>query len=273
MMRLSKIVFSLFGILLFLNTSAQVLNVDSIKFKEKFVFTNYIKLKDTNISVENLTGKFVPSKNPNFIEADTEYAKYPLIYIREEVYIAFIKMFYAALNDTINLKIVSCFRNFDTQRFIWENKWRGEKKVNEKVYASNIKDPTERAKLILTSSSMPGTSRHHWGTDIDINSVEVKYWDTKDGRKVYAWLKKNAIRFGFCQPYCSSDFNTCLGYDDELWHWSFIPLSQIYMRQYGCKVKYSDIKGFSGSETAPKLKIIENYILNINMDCYFKVKY
>jgi len=271
-MKFSKVILFFIFLIDFYNTNSQVLNIDSLKFKEKFVFTNYIKLKDTNISVENLTGKFLPKNNPNFVEADTEYAKYPLIFIREEVYIAFIKMFYAALNDTVNLKIVSCFRNFDTQRIIWESKWKGEKKVNEKVYASTIKDPVERAKLILSSSSMPGTSRHHWGTDIDINSVEVKYWDTKEGKRVYNWMKKNAIRFGFCQPYNLITSNY-FGYDEELWHWSFVPLSQIYMRQYQTKVKYSDIKGFSGFETALELNIIKNYILNINMDCFFKVKY
>ena len=248
-------------------------NEDSIRFKDKYVFINFVKLKDTNISVANLTGKIKPSSDPNFVEADPEYAKYPLIFIREEVYIAFIKMFYAALHDCINLSIVSGFRNFDSQRLIWETKWKGEKKVNEKLNASNITDPLERASLILLSSAMPGTSRHHWGTDIDINSVEIDYWKTQKGIKVYKWLQKNALKFGFCQPYNNLDSERKIGYQDELWHWSFVPLSLVYMRQYKQKVKHSDINGFPASDLAEKLSVIENYVLIISTDCFFCVKY
>lgn len=248
-------------------------NIDSVRFKNKYVFINFVRLKDTNISVANLIGKIKPSQDPNFVEADPEYALYPQIFLREEVYIAFIKMFYAALKDSINLSIVSGFRNFDNQRLIWETKWKGEKKVNETTNANRISDPFERASLILSSSAMPGTSRHHWGTDIDINSVEVAYWKTQKGAKVYNWLKNNALKFGFCQPYSELDSVRKIGYQDELWHWSFVPLSQVYMRQYRLKVKYSDIKGFSASELAEKLSVIEKYVLNISMDCYFCVKY
>lgn len=272
---LKKVLLAFLFLLAFESPFAQNdnLNQDSLRFKDQYVFINFVKLKDTNISVANLTGKIKPSSDPNFVEADPEYAKYPLIFIREEVYIAFIKMFYAALKDSVNLSIVSGFRNFDSQRMIWENKWKGEKKVNEKQNANRITDPVERANLILSSSAMPGTSRHHWGTDIDINSVEVEYWETRNGKKVYKWLQQNALKFGFCQPYNNFGKTRKVGYQDELWHWSFVPLSQVYMRQYKQKVKYSDINGFSASNIAEKLSVIDNYVLNISTDCFFCVKY
>ncbi|MFM9004881.1 MAG: D-alanyl-D-alanine carboxypeptidase family protein [Flavobacteriales bacterium] len=37
-------------------------------------------------------------------------------------------------------------------------------------------------------SSMPGTSRHHWGTDIDLNSVEPSYFLSGKGLLIYQWL-------------------------------------------------------------------------------------
>lgn len=54
-------------------------------------------------------------------------------------------------------------------------------------------------------SSMPTTSRHHWGTDMDINSVEPEYFESGQGLLEYNWLKANAHKFGFCQPYSPKD--------------------------------------------------------------------
>ena len=48
---------------------------------------------------------------------------------------------------------------------------------------------------------MPATSRHHWGTDMDINSVEDDYFKDGKGKKVYRWLVENASKYGFCQVY------------------------------------------------------------------------
>ena len=60
-------------------------------------------------------------------------------------------------------------------------------------------DSLKAAKTILLYSSMPTTSRHHWGTDMDINSLENSYFASGQGLKEYTWLKKNAAKFGFCQ--------------------------------------------------------------------------
>ena len=124
---------------------------------------------------------------------------------------------------------------------------------------SNLK---ERARLILLYSSMPGTSRHHWGTDMDLNALENSYFDSGDGLKAYQWLTAHAVEFGFCQPYTSKR-NGRTGYEEEKWHWSYLPLSSELLTSYVNLVKYSDIKGFNGSETASKLKAIQNYVQGI----------
>ena len=61
----------------------------------------------------------------------------------------------------------------------------------------------DKAIDILTYSSMPGTSRHHWGTDIDFNSLENSYFDAGDGLKVYEFLKRCGEELGFMQVYTS----------------------------------------------------------------------
>ena len=113
---------------------------------------------------------------------------------------------------------------------------------------------------------MPGTSRHHWGTDIDINSTEVEYFKTPQGIREYEWLTQNASKFGFCQPFNSTD-SLKNSYQTEKWHWSYVPLSTVFLRAYGKKVDYSYLKGFSGCETATKLDVIKNYVLDVNTDC------
>jgi LAS superfamily LD-carboxypeptidase LdcB len=114
---------------------------------------------------------------------------------------------------------------------------------------------------------MPGTSRHHWGTDVDLNSMDPKYFDTEAGKKIYDWLKTNASAYGFGQPYCAKGADRATGYEEEKWHWSYLPIARQCTDAYQRKVKYSDITGFSGSETAEELKVIEDYVMGINKSC------
>jgi len=221
---------------------------------------------DTNVTSEFLTGKFDPAKDKKFDKVDPEYANRNDLYLLVDTYKAFMKMFYAAQKDGIKLFIISATRNFSYQKGIWEQKWNGGKLVDGKNLATTIKDPVKRAETILKYSSMPGTSRHHWGTDVDLNSMDVKYFETPPGNKVYDWLLKNANKYGFCQPFNSKNKRTN-GYEEEKWHWSFVPLSSIFLRAYQRKVDYTNITGFAGYETAEKLEVIKNYVLAINLDC------
>ncbi len=234
--------------------------------KENFMTVDTAE-KDTSVNVEFLTGKFDPAKEKSFTECDLEYANRTGIFIQEETYKAFIKMFYAAKNDGVQLKIISGVRNFRYQKSIWEQKWNGGRLVEGKNLATVVKDPVERARIILKYSSMPGTSRHHWGTDVDINSVENRYFETAAGKKTYEWLCQNAYKFGFCQPFIALGEKRKNGYQEEKWHWSYMPLAKIYLKQYQEKVTYENITGFAGSLTAKELNVIENYVMSINGDC------
>lgn len=107
----------------------------------------------------------------------------------------------AALKDSVQLVIISATRNFEAQKGIWEAKWTGERLVNDADISKTIPDPRQRALKILEYSSMPGSSRHHWGTDIDLNDLSDAHFQTGKGKKVYDWLRTHAQKFGFCQPY------------------------------------------------------------------------
>ena len=51
-------------------------------------------------------------------------------------------------------------------------------------------DSISAVKEIMKYSSMPSTSRHHWGTDIDLNSLENSYFEKGEGKKYsIGWLQ------------------------------------------------------------------------------------
>jgi LAS superfamily LD-carboxypeptidase LdcB len=167
----------------------------------------------------------------------------------------------------IVIKIASGTRNFNYQKSIWENKWNGKTLVDDKNLSTEIPDGVERFKKILEYSAAPGTSRHHWGTDIDINGITPGYFYTKEGKASYDWLVKNAPRFGFCQSY--NEKNSRLnGYNEERWHWSYIPTARIFMEEYKKLVKEEDINGFLGDSYVKDLDLINNYVLSINPECF-----
>ena len=175
------------------------------------------------------------------------------IYLNKEVYLAFLKMLDHAKSDGIHLKIISGTRNFDEQKAIWERKWKKYKNL----------EPLARAKKILEYSSMPSTSRHHWGTDIDLNSFTNSYFEKGQGKKEYEWLLKHANSYGFYQVYTDKTSGR-KGYNLERWHWSYMPLASKYLSYYNKYVSYSDIVGFDGSDLAEQLLSITNYVNGIS---------
>ena len=113
---------------------------------------------------------------------------------------------------------------------------------------------------------MPSASRHYWGTDVDLNNINSSYWDQTNGKKEFAWLSVNAATFGFCQVY-SSDRQT--GYNEEKWHWSYMPLAKTFASNYKQIITNQVIArtGFKGADTAVELNFIEDYVLGINPKC------
>ena len=175
-------------------------------------------------------------------------------------------MFLAAQKEGHTLIIKSATRNFDYQKGIWERKWTGKTLLEGGINGADMVNPEARARKILLYSSMPGTSRHHWGTDIDLNSFNNDYFKKGAGVKLYQWMLKNASSFGFCQPY-SNKVDGRTGYEEECWHWSYLPISELLTEYSRANLKNEMIQGFSGSETALKVDMVNNYVLGINTEC------
>ncbi|MCC6834375.1 MAG: M15 family metallopeptidase [Cytophagales bacterium] len=224
------------------------------------VFAFTLGAKAQQVDKNYLLGKFDPATHPQFIKLSDEHTRGSArgAYLRKETYEAFVKMSEAALKDSVKLVIISATRNFDSQKRIWENKWNGKVQVEGKDLTT-VHDPKERARLILLYSSMPSTSRHHWGTDMDLNNLNNKFFDSGEGLKIYTWLKAHGAEYGFCQPYTTKEGGRT-GYEEERWHWSYLPLSGEFLNQYKKEVTYKDITGFEGSEVAKPMEVIRNYV-------------
>jgi LAS superfamily LD-carboxypeptidase LdcB len=215
-----------------------------------------------------LTGHFNPAEHPDFVLIDTMHADRAGLYLHKRTYAAFVDMYEAAMQDGIQLQIRSATRNFNTQKYIWERKWTGETTIeNGKNASTAYPDPGTRATMILKYSSMPGTSRHHWGTDIDLNSFENSWFESGPGLDIYNWLTEHAASFGFCQPYSQKSPERPHGYEEERWHWSYMPLSQPLTKIAADSLKAEMISGFLGSDVAVKLNVVERYVLGISADC------
>lgn len=232
----------------------QVESSNSVKIEK------IVEVKEPAITKSFLLGIISFSKSDLFVELEKQYHTKSKMYLEKETASAFKRMYKAAKLDGINLKIVSGARNYYSQKSIWERKF----KKNEQAGMS----PIENAKKILLYSSMPSTSRHHWGTDIDINSLEPSYFEYGRGKIEYDWLVKNGAKFGFCQTYSDFDKNDrSSGYQEESWHWTYMPKSKKFLAEYNKTVGYEDINGFLGSELAEQLGMIENYVNGISSDC------
>lgn len=214
------------------------------------------------IEIKNrLLGKFSPESDADFVPVPLSQCDDTGHYLLNEVLIAFQSMHQKAQDDGVRLEIISSTRNFDRQKRIWEKKWNSE--AFQYHDSGKMLNDMEKARKILQYSAMPGTSRHHWGTDFDLNSVEPEYFETSEGLELFEWLKSNASGFGFYQPYTPKDENRPLGYEHEPWHWSYLPLSKGYLKLYQEIIDFEDIIGFEGDFLVQSLNMIEQYVKGI----------
>lgn len=215
-----------------------------------------------------VTGRFNPSQSDLFV--NLKNTDIPCDgkshYLRKEAAQALalmIRDFRSAYPDA-RLWITSSTRSFYDQKHIWEAKWYGRRLVNGKKLNQAVKSPLERGKAILAYSSMPGTSRHHWGTDVDFNVLTDKYYTSGKGRTLYRWLKENGSKYGFCQPY---NEGRSKGYLEEKWHWSYTPLSAKFLRDWNglySEMRFSE-KDFAGAAVCWHLS--QEYVNAVNLGC------
>lgn len=223
--------------------------------------------QDTTHSLSYIMGQFDPSSHPLFSEIEVKYADRTGMYMRTEAYLSFQKMWTHATQDGLKLVIRSATRNFDYQKGIWERKWTGQTGLSDGTKATDLSDPTQRALKILLYSSMPGTSRHHWGTDIDLNSFENKWFESGEGLKLYNWMLAHADTYGFCQVYTAKGNHRPHGYEEEKWHWSYKPLSEPLTKYAEANLQDDMIQNFKGAEVTERISVVQKYVLGIDPKC------
>jgi D-alanyl-D-alanine carboxypeptidase len=242
----------------------------SLGKEEPAMPTSVSAMRDTLTQAQRhyLTGKFLLDTHAAFVHIAPQHASGAGMYMRADAYAAFTAMYEAAYAEGISLRIVSAGRNFERQKQIWEAKWTGARLVEGGVHlAKEVPNPTERALRILRYSSMPGTSRHHWGTDIDLNHLENEWFEYGDGLRIYTWLQQHAPSYGYCQPYTHKGDHRPHGYEEEKWHWTYMPVSQPLTELAARHLRDEDISGFLGDETAIEIGVVAKYILGIDPSC------
>lgn len=150
---------------------------------------------------------------------------------------SFLAMRDAAAREGIDLVAASGFRDFDRQLAIWNGKWCGERPLLDragKPIDPGSLDDGARVDAILYWSALPGGSRHHWGSDVDVidaaavpegyrvELVPEEYARGGVFERITPWLDANMARFGFYRPYGLARG----GAGAEPWHLSYWPVAQ-----------------------------------------------
>ena len=161
----------------------------------------------------------------------------PRCAVHEHVAAPFLNLRRAALADGFDLVPVSSFRDFSRQLSIWNAKFSGQKPMLDaagQTLETQDLSPRERIEAILLWSALPGASRHHWGTDIDLadgNASPPGYRPRLTPEEfapagpfapLAEWLEVNAARFGFFRPFRG----VLSGFQAEPWHFSFAPVAE-----------------------------------------------
>ena len=152
-----------------------------------------------------------------------------------------------ATDAGFDLKLCSGFRSFERQVHIWNSKLSGLRPVLDAdgaVIDLDTLSPWQQIQALLRWSALPGASRHHWGTDMDIydakampDSYQIQLIPAEvEGQGIFAamhnWLDSELEHFGFYRPY-AIDLG---GIAPERWHISYRPLADNYAVQLTTEV-------------------------------------
>ncbi|MCD8547586.1 MAG: M15 family metallopeptidase [Aeromonadaceae bacterium] len=152
----------------------------------------------------------------------------------------------AARAEGLEIAIASAYRNFDRQCQIWNAKFDGRRPVlDEAERPLDLRELSDEQKVwaILRWSALPGTSRHHWGTDLDIYAPALlppgqtlqltcaEYAPDGYFAPLTSWLDHHLAEFGFERPYRHGRADNPGGVADEPWHISFLAEARRFEQQ------------------------------------------
>jgi hypothetical protein len=103
--------------------------------------------------------------------------------------------------------------------------WDPDKDSHRSVWVSLTSE--ERQIEILRTSTAPGVSRHHLGSDADFFDTTPQDWaDGGPEAANYTWLRANAAHYGFLQTYTAESAKAKPAISEERWHFSYAPVSE-----------------------------------------------
>ena len=166
--------------------------------------------------------------------------------LQRETWEAFDALQSAAAAEGFDLQVASGFRSFDRQLAIWNAKARGERPVHDDdgrpVDVASL-DDGQKLEAILRFSALPGGSRHHWGSDLDVYDAAAlpqgyqlqltpaEVADDGIMGPLHRWLDGQLDeQTGFFRPYASDRGGVAV----ERWHLSYAPLAR------GCAAELSE---------------------------------
>jgi len=153
---------------------------------------------------------------------------------------AWLKLRKKASSAGFDLRVASGFRSFARQQKIWNEKLLGQRPVlDDKGIQLDLSKLNEKSRLeaVLRFSALPGASRHHWGTDIDVydglaipdvSAVQLVPDETISGgvfALLHEWLDEQFSKsegYGFFRPYDKDRGGVAI----ERWHLSYAPVAR-----------------------------------------------
>ena len=157
---------------------------------------------------------------------------------------------------SLDFNIVSAVRSAGYQQYLWNRKFDS--------YASTPGySRTDALFATLEMSALPSASRHHWGTDVDFNSVETE--DFLPGARYHSfseYMKVYARIFGLCLPYNEGRDQ---GFQPEAWHWSERVSAAAMMRMW-LRDPPAPPSTVHGLDVLPE-DVAPTYVRAINTDC------
>jgi LAS superfamily LD-carboxypeptidase LdcB len=150
-----------------------------------------------------------------------------------------------AVERGFEISVASAYRDFDRQLLIWNDKASGRRPVLDshgQRLDLSVLTPWQQVQAILRWSALPGASRHHWGTDIDIYDraavaddykLQLSTDEVQEGgpfAAMHDWLDghlSSSVPQVFFRPY----ENDRGGVAPERWHLSYAPVACQYQAE------------------------------------------
>lgn len=147
-----------------------------------------------------LDKSFVPE---NLVDVSNWYT-YGTNKIEKEVLDNFVDMFYDIQKDGLKIVMNSGYRSYEKQEELYN-------------YYSNSKGKSWADSI----AARPGHSEHETGLAIDVTSPGTTDIDLFDQTEEFAWLQKNAYKYGFILRY-PKGMEHITGYSYESWHYRYV---------------------------------------------------